>query len=83
MKKQIATAIAFFALMSGCRTIENARAVQRGVEPKSVDFPVAVEREKVDLRALDLEGLVNWALTNRPGVVKAELAVETLEEKKA
>ncbi len=77
MKKQIATAIAFFALMSGCRTIENARAVQRGVEPKSVDFPVAVEREKVDLRALDLEGLVNWALTNRPGVVKAELAVES------
>ena len=77
MKNEFAAILAVMALVAGCRTIENARAVQRGVEPKSADFPVAVEREKVDLRALDLEGLVNWALTNRPNVVKAELSVES------
>ena len=77
MRKELVPLLAVLAVVSGCSTIENARAVQRGVEPKSQDFPVAAEREKVDLRALDLEGLVNWALTNRPGVVKAELAVES------
>ena len=65
------------ALIAGCCTIENARAVQRGIKAKSADVPSVEKRETVDLRGLDLEGLVNWALTNRPGVVRAELAVES------
>ena len=77
MKIEIFAFAAALAALSGCRTISDARAVQRGVEPKSRDVPAAAESAPVDLRGLDLEGLVNWALTNRPSVVKAELAVES------
>ncbi len=76
MKKEFALMLSATVLVAGCCTIEHARAVQRGVKGKAADVPSLEKREMVDLRGLDLEGLVNWALTNRPGVVRAELDVE-------
>jgi len=59
----------------GCSTIRNAHEAQRVVGPKGVE----AEQEKVaklDLRKYSLEQLVDFAMTNRPEIVSARLAVE-------
>ncbi len=60
----------------GCSTIMNARDAQESVAAKSLDDAVMPEDAKVRLHGYALEALVAYALTNRPSVVSAKLAVD-------
>ena len=62
-------------LAAGCATVDNAREAQRSVAPKGCDES-APGGEAFCLSARSLEDLVGFALTNRPSVVTARLAVE-------
>ena len=60
--------------VAGCGTIYEARKAQSEVAPKGVG--VAGGAGRVNLRGSTLEQLVGFAMTNRPTVVSAALAVE-------
>jgi len=66
---------AALVVAAGCSTVERARKAQEEMDPKgagvSAQLPV-----RLDLRGYSLEQLVGFALTNRPSVVSARLAVE-------
>lgn len=58
----------------GCSTIFKAREAQKSIVGKARgEVPVT---ERLDLRQASLEQLVQFALTNRPSVVSARLAVQ-------
>ena len=60
------------ALLAGCGTIRSAREAQRRVEhAQSVR-----ESKAVDLNGMNLSDLVAFALTNRPAMTSAALAVK-------
>lgn len=67
-------AIVSVAVIAGCATIERAREAQTAVSPRADGqvSPVA----KVDFRGSSLSALVGFAMTNRPSVASARLAVE-------
>ena len=66
--------IAAFAALVGCSTLSRARDAQKAHEAKGRGETAAVA--KVSLKGESLESLVRFALTNRPSVVSARLAVE-------
>ena len=61
--------------LSGCSVFTAARKAQNEVEAKGRGEP-NVAAEAFDLRGRTLSWLVDFALTNRPGVVAAQLAVQ-------
>ena len=76
--KQLFQILAIIAIAGGCATIRGAREAQRDPEllAKAGLAEATGRRSRLDLTDLDLEGLVNFALTNRPNVKIASLAVE-------
>ena len=67
--------VALAALVAaGCSTIAAARRAQRAAEPAASGE--ASSRARVILAGRSLPGLVDFALTNRPAVAYAQLAVE-------
>lgn len=66
--------VALPALVGGCSTVFNAREAQRDVASKA--YGESEPSQKVDLRGSSLRQLVEYAMTNRPSVVSARLAVE-------
>ena len=62
------------ALLDGCKTIDRARAAQAAQRDAALNVRTSV-RERVNLTGMDLSGLVDFAVTNRPDVVQAALAV--------
>ena len=66
--------IAALAAVAGCSTLSRARDAQKQVEAKGRGEAAAVE--KVSLKDMRLETLVAFAMTNRPSIVSARLAVE-------
>lgn len=67
------------SVVAGCRTIMNAHEKQRELSPYGeVDNSTNANEEvkKVNLAGYSLDQLVDFALTNRPSVVIANLAVE-------
>jgi outer membrane protein len=70
-------AVVLLALAAGgCAAVRAARDAQRAVAPAGADQIGADTRAKIDLRGRPLAVLVDFALTNRPSVVSARLAVE-------
>ena len=68
--------VAFAALaVAGCSAISAARRAQSAAESTAAGER-ADALERIDLADQDLAGLVGFALTNRPSVVRARLAVE-------
>lgn len=62
------------ALAAGCSTVRSAREAQSRLSSRGGE--AAVEpAERVDFRAASLASLVDFALTNRPSVMKKALAV--------
>jgi len=68
------TVLAIFGVV-GCSTVRNAREAQKEVGFRA-NGTNAVERSRIDLRGRSLSQLVDFAMTNRPTVVAARLAVE-------
>ena len=60
-------------VISGCMTIFNAQEAQRSVEDKANG--VRAEVARIDLADCSLRELVQFAMTNRPAMVSAALAV--------
>lgn len=76
MKLRFRTLAALAALASclaGCRAVRDARRAQEEAAPAGEG---AVARGKVDLSGLPLPDLVAFALTNRPSMASAAIAVE-------
>lgn len=67
--------VAFPAIVAGCSTIFEAREAQKEVADKGSGAETR-PTERIDLRGSSLEKLVDFAMTNRPSVVSARLAVE-------
>ena len=64
------------AAVVGCSTVRDARDAQDRLAPKGDGATAAgASAESVDFRGRPLEGLVAFALTNRPSVVSKALAV--------
>ena len=63
------------ALAVGCSTVFEAREAQRALAAKGEDAACDAAPSPVDFRRQSLEGLVAFALTNRPSVVSKTLAV--------
>lgn len=63
------------AAVVGCSTIHSARDAQREVAAKGAEEVVAAAQDKVALGACSLPELVEFALTNRPSMISANLAV--------
>ena len=61
-------------VVSGCMTIFNAHEAQQNLEAKGTGVH-AEAAEKVDLSDCSLRELVEFAMTNRPAMVSAALAV--------
>lgn len=62
---------------AGCLSVWEVREAQRAVAGRSSDCPAAEAGvSRVDLLGSDLPALVDFALTNRPSMVAAVLAVE-------
>jgi len=68
------TVLAIFGVV-GCSTVFRAREAQKEVRSRA-DGTNSVERSRIDLRGRSLSQLVDFAMTNRPTVVAARLAVE-------
>lgn len=64
------------ALAAGCSTIFNAREAQKAVAEKGLVGESRADVARVNLRGYSLSQLVDYAMTNRPSVVSARLAVE-------
>ena len=75
MERLESAIVALAALVAvGCSTIGAARRAQRAAEPAASGEQAAVGR--VSLAGRGLAGLVDFALTNRPQIVRSRLAVE-------
>ncbi len=62
--------------ISGCESIIEAEKAQEEISARADDGFVEECGGKTDLTALDLEGLVDYALTNRPQMTTAALTLE-------
>jgi len=60
----------------GCSSVRDARETQRRLAPFGEEGTGPGAVRALDLRGRSLEALVDWAMTNRPSVVTARLAVE-------
>lgn len=61
--------------VAGCGTIFNAHQAQQALAPKGREEPAAAV-EKLDLTDYSLKELVGFAMTNRPSIIAAALAVK-------
>lgn len=68
--------LAFGVGLSGCAAVATARRVQQETSTLGDDGAVVVERAKVNLRGYSLQGLVAFAMTNRPSLATSRLAVK-------
>ena len=59
----------------GCSTVREAHEAQEKLAPKGEGAAAGAAASQVDFRGQPLEGLVAFALTNRPSVVSKTLAV--------
>lgn len=75
-KKSKICMLAAVVSVSGCMTIRNARDAQAEYEDLGRDDCAAKPAEKLDLSAYSLSQLVDFAMTNRPSVASAALAVK-------
>ena len=69
--------IAFAAVLAGCGTynaVREARSAQKAYADRGIGADTQAER--VDLKGCNLAQLVDFALANRPSMVRARLAVE-------
>ncbi len=74
--RKLVVAVSVLALLcGGCGTVRDAREAQADVAPKSAEGSRAVALAPVRLHGQSLRALVDFALTNRPAIVKAQLAV--------
>ena len=64
------------ASVVGCTTIWKARDAQREYESLSRDDGCFIGTNRVDLSTYSLSQLVDFAMTNRPTMISAALAVE-------
>ncbi|MBR4614429.1 MAG: hypothetical protein IKO55_02385, partial [Kiritimatiellae bacterium] len=60
----------------GCESIVKAEKAQEELAARADDGFAGETGGKIDLTALDLEGLVDYALTNRPQMATAALSLE-------
>lgn len=65
----------FASILAGCAVVSNARQEQRNVADKT-SCDALCKTNSINLTNLSLENLVTIALSNRPSVVSAKLAVE-------
>ena len=73
---RLCLALSAALLLSGCGdTVRRARESQRHWVPKGSGQDTG-EVSNVDLSGLTLPGMVDWAFTNRPSMVTAQLQVE-------
>lgn len=64
-------------MLSGCSTIENAREAQRELAPRGDEGRVSeVKPSEISISGMKLQNLVDFAMTNRPSLVSARLAVD-------
>ena len=75
-KKSKICMLAAVVSVSGCMTIRNARDAQAEYEDLGRDDCAAKPAEKLDLSAYSLSQLVDFAITNRPSIVRRSLEVE-------
>ena len=74
---RIFQALALAVVFAGCGTfhaVREARSAQRASASRGMG--VETRAEKVDLKGCNLAQLVDFALANRPSMVRARLAVE-------
>jgi len=62
-------------VLSGCLTIYNAQEAQRAVRARGDGDVSEASAERLDLTGYSLRELVDFAMTNRPSMVSAALAV--------
>lgn len=74
--RKFAVFVAFPAVVAGCATVFNAREAQEEVLAKGQAAESREGIRRIDLRGKSLEQLVDFALTNRPSVTAARLAVD-------
>lgn len=74
--KSKACLLAAVLSVAGCMTIQNAWDAQEAYAPLGRDDAQIMATNSLDLSALSLSQLVDFAMTNRPSVAKAALAVE-------
>lgn len=68
--------LALTIALVGCSTIRRARDAQAEVAPRGEEAQVSAMQGRLDLRGKSLAELVDFALTNRPSIASARLAVE-------
>ena len=75
--RYLLAAAAMLAAVAGCDTIKRARTAQRVVAAATNDVPAAVAKPlpRVNLRGAKFIDFVEFALTNRPSLEAARLAV--------
>ena len=74
--RRFAVLAAIPAVLAGCSTVQDAREAQEAVSAKGNGTEERGADQRIDLRGSSLEQLVAFAMTNRPSVVSARLAVE-------
>lgn len=74
--RNIVLSLLFSVLVVGCSTVFTARQEQQALVAKGSGCEDRSAEGKVNLRGTSLQGLVEFALTNRPSVVAARLAVD-------
>lgn len=74
--RKVVVSTAFLAFVVGCSTIRNAHEAQQEMSGRETGQKTGERPAKVNLRGYSLERLVDFAMTNRPTVVAARLAVE-------
>ena len=74
---RVTAAVAFLAVVAGCSTIERAREAQDSVKGLSIDDVPSAARANPVFSAMSLEELVGYAMTNRPSMASAALAVDS------
>jgi outer membrane protein len=75
LTRNLAALALLVSAVAGCSAIKNAREAQREVSGRAQGV-AAAPAVKVDLTDRKLSWLVDFALTNRPSLVSAKLAVE-------
>ena len=73
-KAVLAVVMTAVTAAAGCRAVKDAREAQREISARAAAAPATAG--KVDLRDRRLSWLVDYAMTNRPSLVSARLAVE-------
>ena len=79
VKKNFLSAVVLLAIAAGCSTIKKAREAQKIHAARAAEISSVKQAKNFDLTNATLADLVDFALTNKPSVIKASLAVQTAE----